>query len=145
MFSAMRSHADAIAVERARISAACHAMCRAEEAQILQHYGVKLASLSLCLRGNELAAAAERLRSERDAAIRVARASWRGRTRDQVARTIRIFIDGRSCARMRRRARGQTVAEGFREAAWAVVAAKPRRTFRRPTSRRAAVIASGPK
>jgi hypothetical protein len=145
MFSAMRSHADEIAVERAKVAVACHHMSRAEVAQIIRHYGAKLAGLSLCLRGDELAAAAERLRSERDAAIRVARASWRARRRDQMARTIRSLIDGRSRARMRHRARGQAVAEEFRKAAQAVVTADPRPTLRRPTRQRVVVIVNAPK
>jgi hypothetical protein len=55
----------------------------------MQHYAVKIAGLSLCLRGNELAAAAERLRSERDAALASLRTEMRTRERHQLASVLR--------------------------------------------------------
>src|SRR5262249_20384086 len=72
-FRRMRARSDRGAVEAARTAAAYDLMFRRQAAQLVQHYGAQLAALSLCLPPGEVAAAAARLRSERDAAIEALR------------------------------------------------------------------------
>lgn len=65
----MRARSDEFAVEVARIAVAYDLMHRWREAQLLQHYAVKLAGLAIGLLPGEVAAAVAALRAERDAAI----------------------------------------------------------------------------
>ena len=84
-----RPLADDIAVERARIGSAFDVLRRASEGQIIQHYAVKLAALALCLRPQEVEAAALQLRQERDAAVAAQRAVWQAAKRDALLRCVR--------------------------------------------------------
>jgi hypothetical protein len=101
----VRSLGDDIAVARARVARAFDLMRRAAEAQLVQEYAAKLAGLSLCLRPGEVAAAAQRLRAERDAAVSAMRVLWRARERDHITRSVGILVAARRAASMLRRAK----------------------------------------
>jgi hypothetical protein len=79
------SLADEIAMLRARIASAFDALRRAAERQLIQHYGVKLAGLSLYLRREEIPAATAALMTERQAALQTLYADMRDKERHQQA------------------------------------------------------------
>src|SRR4029077_1675482 len=93
--------ADEIAVMRARIASAFDLMRRAAEGDLVQFYAAKLAGLSLCLRPDEVPAAADRLRSERDAALEMLRATWRERERVQIRESVDMLVRARQATRYR--------------------------------------------
>lgn len=121
---------DDIAIFRARIASAFDLLRRAAQAQLIQHYAVKIAGLSLCLRGHELAAAAEQLRSERDAALAAMRVTIQTAERGQVRRSIGMLLRGGPEKQPWLRARGQA-----REPVQ--LPALPRAAPKRPMRRRA--------
>jgi hypothetical protein len=82
-------------MERARIVTAFHLLAQSEEASVLLHYAQRLGSMSICLRGHDLAAAAEALRSERDAAVSAARMSWRASEQGAVMRSVGLLMASR--------------------------------------------------
>jgi hypothetical protein len=92
---------------RARIASAFDLMRRAAEGELIQSYAAKLAGLFLCLRPDEAAAAANRLRSERDAAIDVSRATWRERERSQIREAVGILVRSRQARRYHWRSQRQ--------------------------------------
>jgi hypothetical protein len=130
----LQQPADEIAVLRARIVSAFYLMRRAAEGQLVQHYAAKLAALSLCVRPEEAAAAANRLRAERDAALEALRAAWRERERDQVRQAVGMLLRSRQATRYRWRSQCraqvlQTVL--FSAAARELVVRKPHNAYRK--------------
>jgi hypothetical protein len=80
-----RRLSDDVAVECARIAAAYYAMLSASLAQLLMHYGSRIAALALCRRGDQTGALAA-LRQERDAALATLRTAIRAQQRHALAR-----------------------------------------------------------
>ena len=88
----MLSLAVEIAIARAQIAGAYHALRSAAVGQLAALYAAKLTALSLTLRPHEVAAAADRLKSERDVAIRTETTKWNERQREHMARAIGALL-----------------------------------------------------
>jgi hypothetical protein len=93
-----RSVADQISVNRAHLASAFDLLRRALEGQLLQHYAAKLAGLRLCLKPNEFRAAADRLQTERDAAVERLRNALREEERAQAEASSRQLTCSRDAS-----------------------------------------------
>lgn len=134
----VRRPSDAIAILRAEIGCAFDVLRRAMEANLCQHYQTLLAGLGRSVPAHAYAAAVERLRSERDAALGHLRALLRMQERRQLECALGTMRRVRRLNRVRPLASG--AAREFVNAAGEVV----RRASRSRANRQAARSAPRP-